>query len=109
MPSRTRSASETATAPALAAGDHDPAGAEVAESPGLADRVGLAQDQGGLVGVGQEDVGLRAGPVADGRDSRRGPGVATSSTVTVPARRARGEPLGQRLGLEAGQDQVTCR
>ena len=44
--------------PLLAAGDDDPAGAQVAERQGLADRVGLAQDQGGLVGVGQEDVGL---------------------------------------------------
>ena len=59
MPSWTRSSSETEIDPALAPGDHHPAGTHVAEGQGLADRVGLAQDQLGLVGVGDEDVGVR--------------------------------------------------
>ena len=58
----------------LAAGDDDPPRAQVAEGEGLADGVGLAQDQGRLVGVGEEDVGLGQ----DGREaaagSRRGRG-----------------------------------
>ena len=45
----------------LAPGDHDPSRPQLVEDQGLADRVGLAQDQLGLVGVGDEDVGVRAG------------------------------------------------
>ena len=44
--------------PVLAARDHHPARTHVVERQGLADRVGLAQDQLGLVGVGNEDVGM---------------------------------------------------
>ena len=58
-PGRTARSSESDDHALLALGDHDPAGAQVAEGPGLADRVGLAQDQRRLVGVGQEDVGVR--------------------------------------------------
>ena len=43
----------------LAPRDHDRCAPHLVEDPGLADRVGLAQDQLGLVGVGNEDVGVR--------------------------------------------------
>ena len=45
--------------PALAARDHHPACTHVMKRQGLADGVALSQDQLGLVGVGNEDVGVR--------------------------------------------------
>ena len=54
----TRRPSETDTTPMLAARDHHPARTHVVKGQGLANRVGLAQDQLGFVGVGDEDVGV---------------------------------------------------
>ena len=58
MPSLTRSSSETETTPVLAPRDHHPSRTHVVKCEGLAHRVALAQDQLGLVGVGNEDVGV---------------------------------------------------
>ena len=89
----------------LAARDHHPARAQVVEGQGLAHRVGLAQDQLGLVGVGNEDVGVgqddleRLEIVARARASPR-----RARSPCRPAR-ARANRSASSRGVEVGQDQ----
>ena len=90
---------------ALAApGDDDPAGPQVAEGEGLAGGVGLAQDQGRLVGVGQEDVDVREDR-AEQREVVAGPGRGDVEDRDRPAGPGPGEPLGEGLRVEPRQDQ----
>ena len=100
MPSWTAKRVRDRDDPVLAAGDHDAAGTQVVETRGLPHRVGFAQDQLGLVGVGNEDVGV-------GKDDLErleivaGPGgrhVEQGDRAGLPGPR---EALGQLGGVEA--------
>ena len=87
----------------LAPGDDHPPRAHVVERAGLADRVGLAQDQGGLVGVGQEDVGLgQDGPELAQVVARPGRGHVEHGDRPRPPRPARTARRGRRRRGRAG-------
>ncbi len=90
--------------PLAPAGDDHAAGAEVVECPGLANRVGLAQDQCGLVGVGQEDIGVGKDQ-AKGVEVVAGPGDRHVEDRPGPPGAGRGEARGQARRVELGQDQ----
>ena len=88
----------------LAPGHDDPPRPQVAEGQGLADRVGLAEDQGRLVGVGQEDVDVRQDR-AERAEIVAGPGRGDVEDRRRPGDPGPGEPLGEGLGVEPRQDQ----
>lgn len=92
---------------ALAHGDDNPLRAEVVKRSGLTDGVGFAEDQGGLVGIGQEDVGERQDRLempkviarawrGDVQDGPRAVGLGPGKTI------------GERFGVETGKDQETA-
>ena len=92
---------------AIAAGDDDPAGPHGAEGLGLADRVALAEDQGRLVGVGEEDVGLGE----DRTEVLQVVGGAGRGDVEHRDRAStagEAEAFGEGLGLDAREDQVAA-
>src|SRR5271157_49650 len=84
--------------------DHHTAGAHVMEDPALANRVFLAQDQRGLVGVRNVDIGVR-------KDGAQGLQIIPRARRGHVQHRLRsglagpGETLGKATGVEPGKDE----